>query len=369
MSDPLTEAQTARAELRKSSYWPSAFKQKGANHLWLTDVHLAACIAGLTIPPPPPPPVTGGWDAAIAYTATRPAFTALREVPVSSQAQLSAAFANLRPGDHVFAAAPFTCSGEFAITAAPSAAAVIDLTGVTFSYTGTSNLPSVWIDGAANLRIFGGDIHGPLKGQVGNGGVLVYHATNVLWWGFNIHDVTSTGLGMVPVGGPIDHCDFYGTITRWGQNPSWDPHAEKGTGEHACNLVDGGTNVFTNNRIALDVSDGATGAGIEMGCSGAGTITGNTVLLRANGLHMVSTSQRSGNGFNLWGAVPMQVDLPYVEIANAQGYAVSVDTEYHADFSGLVFDFARSARTRLNPAWQGEPTFNPGPTYKDASGS
>jgi hypothetical protein len=44
----LTEAQAARAELHKSTYWPAALKQKGANHLWQTDVHLAATIAALT---------------------------------------------------------------------------------------------------------------------------------------------------------------------------------------------------------------------------------------------------------------------------------------------------------------------------------
>ncbi len=47
----LTEAQAARAELHKSSYWPAAMKQKGSNHLWQTDVHLAATITALTVPP------------------------------------------------------------------------------------------------------------------------------------------------------------------------------------------------------------------------------------------------------------------------------------------------------------------------------
>ncbi len=47
----LTEAQAARAELHKSTYWPAALKQKGTNHLWQTDVHLAATIAALTPAP------------------------------------------------------------------------------------------------------------------------------------------------------------------------------------------------------------------------------------------------------------------------------------------------------------------------------
>jgi hypothetical protein len=44
----LVEAQAARAELHKSTYWPAALRQKGSNHLWQTDVHLAATIAALS---------------------------------------------------------------------------------------------------------------------------------------------------------------------------------------------------------------------------------------------------------------------------------------------------------------------------------
>ncbi len=55
----LAEAQAARAELHKSSYWPAALKQKGSNHLWQTDVHLAATIAALTAAPPPGPVLKG----------------------------------------------------------------------------------------------------------------------------------------------------------------------------------------------------------------------------------------------------------------------------------------------------------------------
>ncbi len=57
----LSEAQAARTELHKSSYWPAALKQKGINHLWQTDVHLAATISQLTAAPPPAPvlPIKG----------------------------------------------------------------------------------------------------------------------------------------------------------------------------------------------------------------------------------------------------------------------------------------------------------------------
>ena len=70
------------------------------------------------------------------------------------------------------ATAGFAVDGEFQISVNPSGPAEIDLgTGanaVRFSYSGTSELPSVWIVKASNLRIFGGDIQGPPPGQLGS---------------------------------------------------------------------------------------------------------------------------------------------------------------------------------------------------------
>lgn len=58
--DPLTEAQAARAELHRSSYWP---KSAGTgNHLDLTDKHLGNTITALT---PLPPPVAESPDKTI----------------------------------------------------------------------------------------------------------------------------------------------------------------------------------------------------------------------------------------------------------------------------------------------------------------
>jgi hypothetical protein len=279
-----------------------------------------------------------------------------REVDVASQAQLTSAIANIKAGDLVKATTGFSVNGEFQISVNPSGPAEIDLgtgsSAVQFSYSGSSDLPSVWIVNSSNLRIFGGEIHGPPPGQVGGGGVLVYHATNVLWWHFHIHDVAGTGLGLAPVSGPITGCDFEGEIDHWGQNPSYDPHAERGTGVHGANVADVGGGVYTNNRLALDAHDGPTGAAIQIGNpDGAGQISGDTIILRAVGLTMHAVSQVAGNALQGWGGVPMQIAVPYLEAANLQGRAVDMNGVYSGvSQSGVRVDYGRATNTNLNTA-------------------
>ncbi len=295
------------------------------------------------------------YASAIAYTATRPAFTPLREVDVASQAQLEAAVANIRAGDLVKATTAFSVDGEFQISVNPTGPAVIDLgTGagaVRFSYSGTSDLPSIWIVNSSNLRIYGGDIHGPPIGQLGGGEVTFYHATNILWWGFHIHDVPGTALNLAPVYGPISGCDLQGEIDHWGENPAGDPHAEKGTGVHAANIADVTGAVYTNSRLALYAHDGPTGAAIQIGNpDSTGQITGDTIILKAVNLTKVATSQVAGNALQEWGGVPMQIDVPYLEATNIAGRAVDANGVYSGvSQSGVRIAYGRATNTNQNP--------------------
>jgi hypothetical protein len=297
---------------------------------------------------------TLSYASAIAYADTRPAFTVLREVDVASQAELQSAITNIRAGDLVKATTGFSVSGEFKISVNPSGPAEIDLgTGsgaVTFSYTGTSDLPSVWIVNSSNLRIFGGEVHGPPPGQVGNGGVMVYHATNVLWWHFHIHDVAGIGLSLYPVSGAISGCDFQGEVDHWGENTSYDPHAEKGTGVHGANVSDVGGGIYTNNRLALYAHDGPAGAAIQIGNpDGSGQISGNTIILKAVNLTMHATSQVAGNALQEWGGVPMQINVPYLEASNLQGRAVDANGVYSGvNQTRVIVGYGRATNTNLN---------------------
>jgi hypothetical protein len=307
-------------------------------------------------PPPPAPSPSRTYADAIAYTSTRPSFTVVREVDVASQSQLQSAIANIKAGDLVKATTGFLVSGEFQISANPSGPAEIDLgtgsSAVQFSYGGSSDLPSVWIVNSSNLRIFGGEIHGPPPGQVGNGGVTIYHSTNVLWWHFHIHDVAGIGLSLAPVSGPISGCDFEGEVDHWGENTSYDPHAEKGTGVHAANVADVGGAVYTNNRLALYAHDGPTGAAIQIGNpDGSGQISGDTIILKAVNLTMRATSQVAGNALQAWGGVAMQIAVPYLEATNLQGRAVDTNGVYSGvSESGIRVDYGRATNTNLNSA-------------------
>ena len=303
----------------------------------------------------PAPPTARTYASAIAYTSTRPSFTVQREVDVANQAQLAAAVANIRAGDLVKATTGFSVSGEFQISVNPTGPAVIDLgTGagaVHFSYTGTLDLPSVWIVGSSNLRIYGGDIAGPPPGQTGGGELTVYDATNILWWGFHIHDVPGTALNFAPVYGPITGCDFQGEIDHWGENPAGDPHAEKGTGVHAANIADVTGAVYTNNRLALYAHDGPTGAAIQIGNpDSTGQITGDTIILKAVNLSKVATSQVAGNALQEWGGVPMQINVPYLEATNLTGRAVDTNGVYGGvSQAGVTIAYGRATNTNLNP--------------------
>ena len=295
------------------------------------------------------------YESAISYTETRPPFTVLREIDVSSQGQLETAVANIRAGDLVKATSGFTVDGEFQISVNPSGPAEIDLgTGtnaVRFSYTGPSDLPSVWIVNASNLRIFGGDLHGAPPGQVGGGELTVYRATNILWWGFHIHDVPGNGLNLAPVYGPITGCDLQGEIDHWGQNTSGDPHAEKGTGIHAANIADVTGSVYTNNRLALYAHDGPAGAAIQIGNPDAtGEISGDTIILKAVDLTKVATSQVAGNALQEWGGVPMQITVPYLEATNLTGRSVDTNGVYGGvSQAGVKVVYGRARNTNLNP--------------------
>ena len=135
------------------------------------------------------------------------------------------------------------------------------------------------------------------------------------------------------------------------QNTSYDPHAEKGTGVHAANIADVTGAVYTNNRLALYVHDGPTGAAIQIGNPDAtGQITGNTIILKAVNLTKVATSQVAGNALQEWGGVPMQIDVPYLEATNLTGRAVDTNGVYSGvSQAGVKIVYGRAASTNQNP--------------------
>lgn len=351
----LDEAQAARNELRLSDAW----KMYGANpatHIARCDQHLAACINALT----PPPTTTPTWEIVTAYARQRVPFMPTRTVTVASAAQLTSAIGNLRAGDLVKASAPFTVAEEFKITAAPPAQAMLDLTGVTFTgYSVNSQLPAVWLVGNVNLVVLLDQVTNPLGGA----GVLSYGASNCIVRVNRIYNTGADAIGLLPAQGNIDSCDFYvADASQWGQNLANDPHSEKGTGLHGAQVSDA-AGAVTNTRLAIYGHDGPTGACVQYGSSG-GSTTGNRLLIKAERMTKASTSQKAGNALNLWGHDPISGAVEYLEATDCQGYAVSVDNEYHADFSKVTVKYGRATNCNLNPKWPA-PAWQTGPTYQD----
>ena len=306
-------------------------------------------------------PSGGGetYDQAISYTQTRPSFTPTRTVPVSNASELQAAISNLRAGDLVKATGPFTVTSASApaltISARLSAHAEIDLTGVSFVYTGGKQEDGVFLNNAQNLYIFGGDIS---TSDTGGVCLRVYGSQNVLWWGWKVHDCGGTGFQAQAIGGPVDHDDFQGEITKVGQNLAWDPHTEKGTGLHGANLWDVATSgAFTNNRFAFYAHDIPVGACVEYGNS-QGIAAGDVLYLKCVNETEVAYSQTGGNALQLWGNIDnttkATLDVKYLEGDNLQGYAyLDSGLSSGVDASGITIEYGRASNTNQNPRYSG----------------
>jgi len=300
---------------------------------------------------------TTPYDSAISYTQARPAFTPKRTIKVSTATQLKNALVNLRPGDLVRATASFTVLGTTTISRRLSSWAVVDLTGysVRFVYTGGRNYPAVWLKDPSYIQIYGGDAS---TSHTGGGCVLAYGSQHVLWWGFTIHDCGGSGFSALTVNAPVSNDDFQGTIWNVGQNVAWDPHSEKGTGEHCAGEFadNGGSYAFTNNRMAFYCHDIPTGAAFAFGVKAPAVMTGNVLYLKGVNLTDVAKHQSGGNGVELWGDTnQMGLDVKYLEVDDAQGYGVFTGGVYSGQTcKGVRVEHGAATRTNQNPRYAGQ---------------
>jgi hypothetical protein len=267
---------------------------------------------------------------------------------VTTAAGLKSALSSLQAGDLVKATSSFTVtsgsSTPLVITARPSATAEIDLTGVTISFTGSSDTEAVELNNAANLNIFGGSI---TTGAAGGMCLRIFGTQHVLWYGFKLDTCGDTGLQVIASGtNPTDHDDLQGEISNVGLHTAYDPHSEKGTGLHAANLWDGPSSAaFTNNRFAFYAHDIPVGACVEYG-NDSGAATGDTLYLKCVNETEVATSQTGGNGIQFWGSkMPTAtLSMPYIECNNLQGACIySI-----ANAPGVTVAYGRATATNKN---------------------
>ena len=154
------------------------------------------------------------------------------------------------------------------------------------------------------------------------------------------------------LGGPVDNNDFQGTIWKVGQNLTWDPHSEKGTGEHAANLWDGATaGNFTNNRFAFYAHDIPTGACIEFGNDDpTSQATGNVVYLKCVNETEVALRQTGGNGLQFWGDTnTLGVQVKYLEVDTAEGRGLdSQGVSSGQSLAGVTVEYGQASKTNQN---------------------
>jgi hypothetical protein len=298
------------------------------------------------------------YKQAISYTRTRPAFAPKRVVGVTNASQLLAAIAGLQAGDLVEARGQFTVDGTTVIKNRLSSPAELDLTGVRFVYSGGQQSPAVWLDNPANLRIYGGSA---TTDHTGGSGILVYGSQHVLWWGFNSHDNGGDGFHITPNIAPTQYDDFQGEVSHNGLNLAWDPHIEKGSGLHAVNLDDSGKYPFSDNRFAFSIHDQPTGAGIQYGSSRIAPVN-NTIYEKAVNLSFVAHSQTGGNALQIWGVNGQSATIKYLEVDNAQGYALFDGGMYQGTtLTGVTVQNGHATHTNQNPRYTGH---NPWQTNK-----
>ena len=293
-----------------------------------------------------------------------------RLVPFSSLAGLNSAISNMQGHDYIY----YNGTGVLSISSStanaytiaghnPSSTVVIDFgtshdmwdsSKVSQNYVQFSR-PSgaskgwdcFYIHDSSNLRIFGGDLGPDLNGS---GIRIMGYTHDVTWWDFYVHNIGGSGVGIQPitqsgVTSSIQNLNIRGEVNRFALNPSLDPHADKGTGEHGV-IIHGNSGHYDNSSVAVyahdslrpgEVSVGLTwpegggGSAVETGTNSTGGptsqnndtyyIKGDNLLMIPNGTNPGSTAQQTGgNVVNNWGSVPLNGnDFVWIEGNNDTG--------------------------------------------------
>jgi hypothetical protein len=284
------------------------------------------------------------WRAATHFA--RPRFRPTRTVNVHTAGQFWRAWNRLRPGERIDVhGVTFSEQAVFRKQLGGWAEVRFD-SGTHFTGTPGSNSPAAAVISSSHIRFYGGNVTNP----TGGAGIIVSDSSFVTWWNFVIHDTANTGLAVRGIDQPSTHLDLKGEIYHWGLNLALDTHSEKGTGLHGANLADSSYGV-ADSRFALDLHDGATGAGVEAGGS-ANTdfFAHNTLYLRCRNLTKVAVRQTAGNCVQLWGINVTGNDFRYIEAENLAGRPFETSGMYHGQ--SLQSDrvvYGRAIRTNLNP--------------------
>lgn len=339
-----------------SAGWLSALRgcfsglDSRASSLEAAVADLQARVAALEDPPAPAPTyasstswsrggLLGGWAAVPATT---------RTVNVTDKTGLVNALNGLQAGDHVVCQGAVTVAGEITLQAQLAAPAVID--AGSWLFTGVAagtNLPALWVNGAKNVHWYGGDF------TSGGNGIRVDNGQFVRVWDATIHDCGNTGLAVFPITRDAI-VDVRAVLRNNGVNLVFDPHTEKGTGQHGVYLG-GGTSApyAVRGRLAADVSYQKYGFAIE-----ANHVAGLEIYVRADhlgygpdGSIFDSTSGSNGSVLACWGDNPsgdvFSFHARYVEAHSCRGRALEC-LSLSASGASSTVDYGRADGMCLN---------------------
>jgi hypothetical protein len=317
------------------------------------------------------------WARPSPATPTAASSAGWRLVPFSTKAGLDSAIANMQGHDYIY----YNGTGVLTISVTsgnaytivnknPSSPVVIDFgtahdiwnpaavspNYVKFDFAGTTQGGAFWLYGSSNLHIYGGYLTSPLGGD---GLLLQPSETNtvhdILWYDGYISNVGGSGIGVrgstnsTGTASNAYNLDLRFEVNRFAMLPSWDNHADKGTGIHAL-ILHGSRGGIHDSRFAIYGHDalkpgevyngttwpeGAGGSVIEQGNDPAANYDndimyalGKNNLMIPNGTNPGSTAmQTGGNVFDLWGHIKLNGNIiGWAEGDNVSGSIIHSDT-------------------------------------------
>lgn len=273
-----------------------------------------------------------------------------RAVLVTSAAAFARAVARARAGQTITVATGVQIPGEFKgfDRVVPGGTVNVVFQGNSgFTGMAGTQLPAVWLRRAGGWRIWGGTITNP------DGiGILVNAMPGpVVWTGFTVHDTGDTCVAVYPADGDINGLTMMGQAGTADPDLAYDPHAEKGTGQHAWNIADATGGVVENSIFATDTVNQATGAAVSIDTGQIGPNV--TVYARADNVGFAipgttwtgdAQSQVAGNVVQLWGAsIPGSLDIAYIEGSDIQGRLLdTTGVDPGANLSTVHVDLGRA---------------------------
>jgi hypothetical protein len=214
-----------------------------------------------------------------------------------------------------------------------------------------SQLNAVWVNNCAKVQFVGGDFKSD-----GNNGIRFDDCTDLLWWDFFIHDCAGQGVMLRGITKDSSGFDLRGEIANCGLDLSLDPHADKGSGNHAMNMGTGTGRKCSNGRIVLWVHDQQYGAGCQV------ENTFNTEFnIDARRCMYVPRNQTGGNPLQFWGTNSNNT-VKYI-YADTINQALNVGDGISG--SGNVVEYGRSVNSRVHPSFAKSSAF----TYQDVEES